>query len=130
MITLQVSTRADFCVGYFNLRGWKQISQEIEHIPGGMVFEEQESIARHCRLLVGMQKNPIETLRFQYLHEEEIPIDQAEVAKLKKKLAQDFREQLTIGVPSSADEAALRQLSHQMGLIQEDCLSSRHLNEI
>ena len=33
-------TRAVFCVGYFNLRGWKCISDLIEKLPGDYVYEE------------------------------------------------------------------------------------------
>ena len=41
-------------------------------------------------------------------------LDQAEALKLKKKLAQEFKDQLTIGTPTELDELALRKLSRQM----------------
>jgi len=30
--TLEVSDRADFCVGYYNLRGWKQLKSYIHNL--------------------------------------------------------------------------------------------------
>ncbi len=105
--TLNISDHSDFCVGYFNLRGWKAIDGLIEKWAGG---EKQQ-----CRLLVGMQRLPQDELRDAYSllpHDEQMS-NQA-VIRLKRRLAEEFRAQLTIGAPTDEDEAGLRRLSAQL----------------
>lgn len=112
--TLEVSKRADCCVGYFNLRGWKEVAAYIDMLPGEQVIEGKDEHHRICRLLVGMQKLPVDILRDYFRTDDDYVLDQSEALKLKKRLAQDFKEQLTIGTPTETDELALRKLSKQM----------------
>lgn len=112
--TLELSQRADFCVGYLNLRGWKEVANKIDKLEGIEINEGKENIHRVCRLLVGMQKMPVDILKDYFYHDENHIIDQTEAVKLKKKLAQEFKEQLTIGIPTEDDEKSLRKLSQQM----------------
>lgn len=58
--TLEVSNRTDLCVGYFNLRGWRQIGDKIDELCGDKVIEGDDEIHRCARLLVGMQKLPLD----------------------------------------------------------------------
>jgi len=105
--TVEVADHADFCVGYFNLRGWKQLDSYIEKWAGGE--------GHCCRLLVGMQRLPQEDLRAALsLGKLDSSIDNQTAIRLKNKLAEEFREQLTVGVPTNADEAGLRRLAGQI----------------
>ena len=105
--TMEVSDRADFCVGYFNLRGWRAIDEHVEKWQGGD--------GHCCRLLVGMQRLPQEELRLaKNLYGNKETLDNQTASQLKRKLAQEFREQLTIGAPTNEDEAGLRRLARQI----------------
>jgi hypothetical protein len=105
--TIQVADRADFCVGYFNLRGWKQLDSHIEKWSGGE--------GHCCRLLVGMQRLPQDELRESLsLISRDGEIDNQIAIRLKRKLAEEFREQLSVGIPTNEDEAGLRKLAEQI----------------
>jgi len=105
--TLTLSSRADFCVGYLNLRGWQSIDDLIQ--------TWDPAAGQICRVLVGMQRPPHDDIRELYrAADNEGLIDNATAARLKSQFAAHLREQITMGIPSGKDEAALRRLAHQL----------------
>lgn len=106
--------RLDACVGYFNLRGWNIISDNVEKLSGATVYENGVAVERSCRILIGMIKSPHDTLVDSFLPEDELAIDNQKANQLKKQLAQELREQLIIGIPTATDEKYLKQLRRQL----------------
>ncbi len=105
--TLSVSEKADFCVGYFNLRGWKSIDGCIDAWGGGD--------DNCCRLLVGMHRAESDQIRLALGGGTECDqIDNQTAIRKKRELAEKFKEQLTTGCPTNADEAGLRKLAKQI----------------
>ena len=84
--SLEVAERADFCVGYFNLRGWRNISDYVDRWHGGL--------GNCCLLLVGMHVNPTDelrqVLRYQQDGDEE-SIDNQSAIRAKRNIAEEFR---------------------------------------
>jgi hypothetical protein len=78
---LGLSYRSDYCVGYFNLRGWRRVGALVEQWPGGE--------GHQCRLLVGTQRPPQEEVRELYsVTGQDDGIDNQTAQRLKKKLAE------------------------------------------
>ncbi|MCU0466157.1 MAG: phospholipase D-like domain-containing protein [Anaerolineae bacterium] len=105
--TLPAAHRADFCVGYFNLRGWRLLANSVEHMTGGK---------DNCvRLLVGMTTTPRDDVHRMFsLQGSDIPMDGQIAIRLRNQIVEEFRQQLIIGVPTDADERGLRQLVRQL----------------
>ncbi|MGT2465052.1 hypothetical protein ACVOMV_06095 [Mesorhizobium atlanticum] len=62
-----------------------------------------------------MQRLPQEELRIGLgTGKEEQSLDNQTALRLKRKLAEDFRVQLTLGMPNNADEAGLHRLAAQL----------------
>lgn len=104
--TLKLSYRADFCVGYFNLRGWRLLDSFVDAWPGGD--------GACCRLLVGMQRPPGEGVRRAMHGNDADAIDNQTALGFKKQIAKEFSDQLAWGFPTNVDEAGLHQLSAQI----------------
>ncbi len=103
--TIKSSFRADFCVGYFNLRGWSVLMNHIDHFEGG------DSC---CRLLIGMQITDENFIRRELSEAKKGLMDNPTAAALKKEIAKSFARQLTFGTPTNKDEECIRKLKSQI----------------
>lgn len=103
---LALSSRADFCVGYFNLRGWRGLASCVD---------DWSHDGGPCRVLIGMQRLPHEELREALsLIDRPSGMDNQTAHRLRVQLAGQLRRQLTMGAPTNADERTLRQLAAQL----------------
>ncbi len=112
LITDDGIKRVDFCVGYFNLRGWDLVVNQIDQLPGEFVYENDRQEFRRCRLLIGMHQPDEELVRRLY-STPQIP-DAAYVQQCKLEIARNFKKQLLLGIPTKRDEWTLRRLSAQL----------------
>ena len=104
--TLALSSRADFCVGYFNLRGWGGLAPYVDDWGDG---------DGPCRVLIGMQQLPHDELREALsLLDKPSSMDNQRAHRLRVQLAEQLCQQLTIGVPTNDDERTLRRLASQL----------------
>ena len=106
--------RVDFCVGYFNLRGWSLIVDQIDSLPGEDIYEGEERKHRTCRLLVGMHRPSDDLVKQMYSAKKQALPDDKYVNECKLKIAKQFRDQLLLGLPTNQDKWTLTRLCAQL----------------
>ncbi len=104
---MKTATHVDFCVGYFNLRGWAPLGKLVESWVGGT--------GAQARILVGMQRLPSEEVRrFNPFLKRDEEMDAETARKWKQALAVEFRKQLEQGRSSTGDKTELLRLADQL----------------
>lgn len=105
--SMKIATHADFCVGYFNLRGWSALSELAQPWAGGA--------GAQARILVGMQRLPSEDVRRlnPFLKRNE-DMDADTARKFRVALAVEFRKQLEQGRSTRSDQCELLKLAEQL----------------
>ncbi|MCY3563397.1 MAG: helicase-related protein [bacterium] len=105
--TLATSHSLDAAVGYFNLRGWGLIADKVAALPG-------RTARPKVRLLVGMTENQNQELRRLLSIRPPRDPDADLVNQRFDQILGDLRTQLQVGLPTTADEQALRTLKQQI----------------
>jgi len=108
--TLDQALALDACVGYLNLRGWREIADSV----GGLEGKQGRPPAR---VLVGMAARPDHLVRDIYRlkrDDEDTRVTNKEAGRLRERVLTDFRQQLLVGCPTDAQEKALRQFRGQL----------------
>ena len=86
-----------FVGGYVNFLEWQQLDPYVENFVGGA--------DACCRLMVGMHKTPREQLQeILSLSESIDEMDVQTSIRLKKRVAQEFRDQLVCSEPTDEDK--------------------------
>lgn len=100
------SKAVDICVGYFNVRGWNQVSSNLDHLRGS-------NSNGAVRLLVGMaiqeknhEKRSLEAEFVGEITDEQIDFKMAQ--KRAQEAVQDFADQLAWGLPTNASISSIR----------------------
>ncbi len=103
--SLNSSYKADFCVGYFYLKGWKLLQDKIDNFECGKEC---------CRLMIGMQRPTEDVIKAVIYHIDNDLMDNPKANALKKEIAKSFKQQLTLGIPTVEDEKCLKKLKQQL----------------
>ena len=103
---LAVSYGADFCVGYFHLRGWRKIDDLIEQFNG--------MPGQQARVLVGMFRAPEEELQDALSVIGQPDTSPKAMKQRETRLVESFKQQLIFGMPDNSSESGLRRLVRQL----------------
>jgi hypothetical protein len=122
--TLHEAVTFDACVGYLNLRGWGQLADAVDDLEG-------KGARPPARVLVGMASKPDQVVREAYKvrrADDDERVTLKDTIRLREGVLEDFRAQLTVGAPSDAQEATLRQFRTQLenGVVRVKSMRAIH----